>query len=121
MTRSILTGVIFATMSASLAFAAGPFDGQWKGGSPAGGRTSSGRSCPSSIATVTITDSAISGNYQISTYTFPIKGKVAADGSVSGYWSAYPMKGKFAGSHFDGTYQSKECGVERAITLDKAG
>jgi hypothetical protein len=31
------------------------------------------------------------------------------------------MTGKFTGGHFEGTYNSKECGTERRITLDKAG
>jgi len=111
---SVLTVVVVLT---SAAYGAGPFDGQYAGGSPGMGRMG----CPATTATVTITDGKITGNYKVSSYTFPITGKVAPDGTVTGKWSAYPLTGKFAGGHFAGEYTSKECGGGRSITLDKTG
>jgi len=99
--------------------AAGPFDGTWKGGSAQGGVTSSGRPCPATTATVTITDGKITGSYTSLQYTFNIGGFVKPDGSASGKWSAYPFSGSFSGTHFKGTYTSKECGAGREIFLDK--
>jgi hypothetical protein len=53
--------------------------------------------------------------------TFPVSGTVEPDGTVTGKWSVYPITGKFTGTHFAGTYTSKECGTGRPIALDKAG
>jgi hypothetical protein len=100
-----------------LAKAAGPFDGKYIGGSPgSGGRTG----CSATIATVTIADGKITGNYTERNYSFPITGTVAADGTVTGKWAAYPITGKLSGGHFASSYTSKECGP-RTIALDKAG
>ena len=44
---------------------------------------------------------------------------LAADGTVTGKWGGSPMTGKFSGTHFSGSYQSGECGIERPISLDK--
>jgi hypothetical protein len=57
----------------------------------------------------------------VSSYTFPVTGTVAPDGTVTGKWSIYPLTGKIVGGHFAGSYNSAECHGERPITLDKAG
>jgi len=100
-----------------LASAAGPFDGQYTGGSPAMGRLG----CPASTATATIADSKITGKCSSSSYTFPITGTVAADGTVTGKWAVYPLTGKITGTHFEGSYTSQECHGARPINLDKGG
>ena len=70
-----------------------------------------GRStCPASSATVTVADGKMTGKYTVSMYSFNINATVAADGTVTGRWSVYPLTGKFSGTHFSGTYESKECG-----------
>ncbi|GEM_PF-2990903 len=97
--------------------AAGPFDGQYKGGSPAMGRMG----CPNTDATVTVADGKLTGKFMEKTFTFNITGTVAPDGTVTGKWAAYPFTGKFNGTHFAGSYNSKECKGDRPITLDKSG
>ena len=114
--------VIFAAAFAlatplGLANAAGPFDGQYTGGSPGMGR----QGCPATNATVTVADGKITGNCKVSSYTFPVTGIVATDGTVTGKWSVYPLSGKITGGHFEGSYTSQECHGARPITLDKAG
>jgi hypothetical protein len=118
-----MKSVIFAVaMAAAIplaaANAAGPFDGNYTGGSPAaGGRNG----CAATIATVSISEGKITGKYTERNYTFNISGTVAPDGSVTGRWSSNPFTGKFSGGHFAGSYSSKECGAQRPIELNKAG
>ena len=119
MRRLLIAATVIAIAHLGPAQAASPFDGQWKGGSAAGGGTSSGHRCPPTTATVTIKDGKISGSYSSQQYTFNIAGMVKPDGSASGKWSAYGFSGTFSGTHFKGTYSSKECGADREIYLDK--
>lgn len=117
MKRTVISAAMIAVPFA-LAGAAGPFDGQYTGGSPAaGGRNG----CAATIATVSITDGKITGKYTERNYTFTISGTVAADGTVAGRWSSNPFTGKFSGGHFAGSYSSKECGAQRPIELNKGG
>jgi len=116
-TRIVFAAALALVLPLGLASAAGPFDGQYTGGSPAGG----GRTgCAATIATVSIMDGKISGKYTERNYSFNITGTVAPDGSVMGKWSVYPITGKFVGGHFESSYNSKECGP-RTIALDKSG
>jgi hypothetical protein len=117
MKRIVIAAAFAVALPLGLASAAGPFDGQYTGGSPPMGRMG----CPASTATVTITDGKITGNYKIAAYTFPVSGTVAPDGTVTGKWSAYPLTGKISGSHFEGSYTSTECHGARPISLDKNG
>jgi hypothetical protein len=117
MKRIVIAAAFAVALPLGLASAAGPFDGQYTGGSPAMGRLG----CPASNATVTIADGKITGNYKISSYTFPVSGTVAPDGTVTGKWSVYPLTGKITGGHFEGSYTSQECHGARPISLDKAG
>jgi len=119
--RAWLMAAVIALVPLATAEAASPFDGQWKGGSAAGGGTSGGHRCPATTATVTIKDGKITGSYTSLQYTFNIAGAVKPDGSASGKWSAYPFSGTFSGTHFKGAYSSKECGADREIFLDKQG
>ena len=115
----LIAAAVLVVAQLGAAQAVGPFDGQWKGGSPVGGSTSSGRGCPATDASVTIVDGKITGTYSFSKYTYNIVGTVKPDGSTSGKWSVYPFTGTFSGPHFTGVYSSKECGTDRAIVLDK--
>jgi len=118
MRRIVIAAALAVAVPFALANAAGPFDGNYTGGSPGtGGRLG----CPATIATVTIADGKITGNYKSESYTFPIRGTVAPDGTVTGKWSVYPLTGKFSGGHFAGEYSSKECGSARSVALDKSG
>ena len=117
MTRIFVAAALAISMPLGLTFAAGPFDGQYKGGSPATG----GRGAATTGA-VSVVDGKLSGKFSESKYTFSLTGTVAPDGTMTGKWAGtYPVTGKFSGGHFEGTYASKECGTSRPITLDKAG
>jgi uncharacterized protein YdeI (BOF family) len=114
----ILAAAFAAVLPLAVADAAGPFDGNYTGGSPpAGGRNG----CAATIATVSIANGKITGKYTERNYTFNITGTVAADGTVTGRWSSNPFTGKFSGGHFAGSYNSKECKADRPIELNKAG
>ena len=118
MNRIIITAALAIAMPFAVANAAGPFDGNYAGGSPGtGGRLG----CPATQATVAVKDGKISGNYKSNISSFTISGTVAADGTVTGRWSVYPLTGKFTGGHFAGEYSSKECGTGRPVALDKSG
>jgi hypothetical protein len=114
----IFAAALAAALPLATANSAGPFDGNYTGGSPAaGGRNA----CPATIATVSITDGKMTGKYTERSYTFTVSGTVAPDGTVTGRWSGNPFTGKFSGGHFAGSYSSKECGAQRPIELNKAG
>lgn len=118
MTRILLAAALAVAIPLGAATAAGPFDGQYTGGSPGtGGRFG----CPATIATISIVDGKIAGKYTSATSTFPISGSVAPDGAVTGKWAGNPFTGKFTGGHFAGEYNSKECGTGRPIAFDKGG
>ncbi len=119
--RSIIIiglGFGFSLGAAMAALAATPFDGEWKGGSPRGGLTG-GRPCPPTYATVTVKDGVLAATIQSNTFIYHGKGKVAADGTVQGSWGTNPMKGKFDGNKFEGSYTSAECSAERPIELER--
>ena len=117
MNRVVITAALAIAMPFAVANAAGPFDGTYTGGSPGMGRMG----CAATTATVTITDGKISGKYEISKYTYPISGTVAADGTVTGKWAAYAFTGKVSAGHLTGSYTSKECGGARPVELNKSG
>jgi hypothetical protein len=118
MHRIVIAAAFAVALPLGLANAAGPFDGQYTGGSPgSGGRLG----CPATIATATIANGKITGKYTERQFTFPITGTVAPDGTVTGKWGGIPITGKLAGGHFASSYTSKECGADRPITLDKSG
>jgi hypothetical protein len=120
MGRIVFAAAVAVAIPLGLAGAAGPFDGQYTGGSPpTGGR---GASCPQTNGTVSVVDGKLTGKFSESRYTFSMTGTVAPDGTMTGKWAGtYPVTGKFAAGHFEGTYASKECGTERPIKLDKTG
>ena len=115
--KRIIIAALGVAVPMFAAVAAGPFDGQYTGGSAAVGRT-----CPTTNGTVSVVDGKLTGKFAESRYTFTMIGTVAPDGTMTGKWAgSYPVTGKFTAGHFDGTYASKECGSERRISLDKSG
>ena len=95
-------------------------DGAWTRGSPASSSGAKGP-CPATTAEASVADGKLHGRYVFRNYTYTIEATIAADGTATGHWANNPMKGKFSGTHFDGTYESPLCGGERTIFLDKAG
>ena len=117
----IAFGLAVGTMLlAGLALAAGPFDGTWKGtvSQVGAGR---GVACPEGILTATIADGKMTGTHVSGKYTFQFRGTVQPDGTLAGGMMAnvYPLTGKFAGSDFTGSYQSKECSSPREVKLHR--
>jgi len=115
----IAMGLAVLMMTGSVVAAAGSFDGEWSGGSPAG-HSGTTHSCVPTNATVKVANGKMSGTYSFGKYSYKVGGTVAADGTVKGTWGGNPMTGKFEGDHFSGTYNSGQCGVARKIFLDKA-
>jgi hypothetical protein len=118
MVRSFSVIALISLTALAAARAAGPFDGQWSGGSPAvhvGTRT-----CAPTTATVTVANGKMAGKYEVGISSSSIRGNVASDGSVTGHWGGNSFSGKFAGDHFSGTYNSGLCGTERPVSLDRA-
>jgi hypothetical protein len=81
--------VLFLGLNSLPARAAGPFDGNW-----------SGANCYEAAVTLQITNNAVVGNLTNGRQTFPIRGKIAPDGS----FSSGGIKGQFTGTSFKGVY-----------------
>jgi hypothetical protein len=88
--------------------AAGPYDGNWSGAIDA-----TGSHCLGGTLTMQITNNAITGVIGLSAGSVPIKGAVAADGSVSAAYNnpstggSSTLTGKISGSDFAGVLDSK--------------
>lgn len=106
-------GFLFALLPVLGAYAATPFDGQWKGIIGRGG------SCPGADVKATIADGILTGQELIAQYVWPVSGAVVADGSFVGKINGLDLKGKFEGSHFVGNYYSPDCKVQRELTMDR--
>ena len=121
MKRIVIAAAFAIALPVSFASAAGPFDGQYTGGAPPV-RLGGNVSCKETTATVSVVNGKMTGKFTDQIHSYSINATVAADGTVSGLWAAYPLSGKFSGTHFDGTYTSKECGnTVRTISLNKSG
>jgi|ERR1700689_714535 hypothetical protein len=92
----------------ALAQAAGPFDGNWSGAIDA-----TGSHCLGGTLAMQITNNAITGVIGLSAGSVPIKGNVAADGSVNATYNnpstggSSTLTGKISGSDFAGALDSK--------------
>src|SRR5690242_12631020 len=87
--------------------AAGPFDGTWRGASIG----SYGFGCSTTTVTSFIVrgdevtgEEVISPGSFMPAGRFPIRGGVAADGSVKGDVGDWSLRGRFSGDSFDGDY-----------------
>lgn len=121
MKRFVIAAVLAVALPVGFASAAGPFDGKYTGSAPPV-NINRGHGCPAAAATITVADGKMTGSYTDGIHTFPVNAAIAADGTVTGKWSAYPLTGKFTGTHFEGSYTSHECNnTVRGITLDKTG
>jgi hypothetical protein len=118
MKLAMFTAAFAAALYVGSAVAAGPFDGQWSGVSPGSGGK---QGCGEKTATLSIANGAVTGQYTQKASTYPITGTVAPDGTATINWNKNKLTGKFAGTHFAGTYDSPECGAGRPVTLDKKG
>jgi hypothetical protein len=92
--------------------AAGPYDGTWRGASIG----SYGFGCSTrTVASVLVQGDQVTGEDVISPGSFmpagrfPIRGGVAADGSVKGDVGDWSLRGKFSSDSFDGDYEFGQC------------
>ena len=123
-----LPGILAITfiLMFSQVWAAGPFDGEWKGRAPVGGTiqgatarsTDTGRPCPAFEARMRITDSAITGQIDFEPAPGPITGRVDQSGGVVGRLGDIPFSGKIDGTRLTATYVGPACG-QRTLVLDK--
>lgn len=120
MIRACPVGVVISLAALVPAIAAGPYDGQWSGGSPSV-NVGSGKSCPATTAKATVADGKLTGKYEFGINSYSIRGTIAPDGSLTGgFWGGNALTGKFAGDHFSGTYNSGLCGTARPVSLDRS-
>lgn len=121
-TRSLfcLTALSLAAFSVA-AWAAGPFDGQWKGGSHGQAKTLSDKCSTNLDITLTIADGVVTGT-ATGLASHPITGKVTPDGAFTGTLSGGGFTGTFSGSTFNGEFQTGAGGCRtRAVQLQRAG
>ncbi len=92
--------------------AAGAFDGTWRGASSG----SYGFGCSTTtVASLIVRGDQVTGEDVISPGSFmpagrfPIRGSVAADGSVKGDVGDWSLRGRFSGDSFDGDYEFGQC------------
>jgi hypothetical protein len=103
------------------ALAAGPFDGQWKGGSPAMTKLINDKCIHSLDITITIADGAVSGVAHGGYGDHPISGKVGPDGSFRGELSGGLFTGTFSNGGFTGSFHTGAQGcAERSVNLQRA-
>jgi hypothetical protein len=88
------------------ALAAGPFDGQWTGGSPGFAKSLSDKCSHSLDITVTVADGVVSGQAVGGVGTYSISGKVGPDGSFTGTLAGAALTGNFSGNTFDGSFHT---------------
>jgi hypothetical protein len=109
--RSVgMIGMIFLFIGTTKA--AGPYDGTWRGASIG----SYGFGCSTTTAaSFMVQGDQVMGKDEISPGSFmpagqfPIRGSVAADGSVKGDVGDWSLRGKFSGDSFDGDYEFGQC------------
>jgi hypothetical protein len=100
--------LVAAVLQFAPAQAAGPYDGNWSGAIDA-----TGGHCLGGTLAMQITDSAITGAIGLSAGSVPIKGSVAADGSVNAAYNnpstggSSTLTGKISGGDFVGVLDSK--------------
>ena len=112
--------VAFVTLGyAASAGAAGPYDGNWTG-SAAGTSQGAGGAYSGAcvgVITATVADNRMRGKIEVGRITAGLGGTIAPDGGFKGLVGSIPFTGKFAGSSFEGSYQSAgNCGTYR-VTL----
>jgi hypothetical protein len=83
---------------------AGQFDGKW-----AGSATSTVRRCDPAKATVTVEGTMVLGQARFPNEASNIAGTVRVDGSFGATIGWQPLKGKFSGDVFDGTFKNGDC------------
>jgi hypothetical protein len=83
---------------------AGPFDGQWSGSA-----TSTVRRCQAAKVTATVEGTIVMGQAQFPDDASNIRGTVRDDGTFGATIGWQPLKGKFSGDEFDGTFKNGDC------------
>lgn len=94
------------------AYAAGPFDGEWKGFAAA-----NRGSCKPAIVTLNVEDGAVTGQARFETDAPRINGTVRDDGSFGATIGWRPLTGKFSADKFEASFRSSDC--EWQILLER--
>ena len=123
MTRLLILVLGASFLFGTLAFAAGPYDGNWSGEAngvmSAQGHSGSGL-CSGTI-TATVKDNVVNGAMQAGRANPGFGGRIEADGSFKGHVGQFPATGKFSGSSFDGSYTSNANCADWRITMKRSG
>jgi hypothetical protein len=109
---SVSTGAALAgLMTVGVAFASGPFDGQWNGHT-----FYNNKHCITGDFPVTVADNKFEGVWKGIRGTYPVSGTIAPDGTVTGTVGKGRLTGKFAGDNFEGTFPPfEQCGPGHAV------
>lgn len=120
--------LVVATVAASPAFAAGPYDGSWYVDAAPAGQTSSSdvtAGCDAVRLPFQVADNQIKGSLQRAPYgtgrveagsgssSAPISGTVQPDGSFTAQWGSYHGTGKLSGNKAELSWNG-ECGPRTA-------
>ena len=122
MARPFILSCGFYILFLTIAFAAGPYDGNWTGaanGIMTGGKGSGGGLCSGSI-TATIKDNILTGSMQLGRTNPPFSGKVGPDGTFNGHVAGFVATGKFSGDSFGGIYTSTANCNEWRMTMSRS-
>jgi hypothetical protein len=98
------------------AYAAGPYDGTWKGTA----RSAGGR-CERASVDLTVEGRIVLGQAKIGDDTSSIKGSVNESGVVGATIGFQPLKGEFRADEFRGAFQISDCRWEAILWRTSAG
>jgi hypothetical protein len=118
--RIALALALALAFCSQLALAAGPFDGQWKGGAPGQAKSLSEKCLHPLDITVAVADGAVSGTAHGGYGDHPISGKVGPDGAFTGTLSGGEFTGTFSGDSFTGGFHTgfPGCAI-RSVNLQR--
>ena len=124
MARLLILVPIGSFLFGTLAFAAGPYDGNWAGEAngvmSATGKGSGSGFCNGTIS-ATVRDNVVAGTLQAGRANPGFGGRIEADGSFKGHVGQFPTTGKFSGSSFNGNYTSNANCADWRITMTRSG
>ena len=103
--------------------AVSPLDGIWSGTSKASGadvgKGTGAAACMDTELEVNVLDDMLRGSVLLDGTYFLVQGKVAKDGSVSGFVGDDELKGRFEGASFAGVVTAAGRDCKHAITLKR--
>jgi hypothetical protein len=82
----------------------GPYDGEWTGTA-----TSTGDRCKPAFVKLTVEGQVVLGQARFERDAPNINGTVGADGTFGATIGFQPLRGRFSGDQFEGTFKTSDC------------